>query len=291
MRPTLFEIGGIAFHSYNVILAAAFLTGVWLWFRENDRRARPFNVTPMGALWLFAGVLVGSKVFFQLQYRPLSELHHALYVWEGGLVFYGGLIGGSIAALGYVFYCREDPIAIGDSLMPYVPLFHGVGRLGCFLNGCCWGAPAALPWAITFPPGSLSHAQQLNDGLVAPGEGPLAVHPTQLYAAFGLFTLAGLLFALRRRPLPKGAMLCLYPALYGCFRFGNEFFRADIGRPAAGLTVSQVVSLLLVAGGVAGVLFAWSVFWRRGIGLRAAHAGAVESVPKWPESNNTTEPG
>jgi phosphatidylglycerol:prolipoprotein diacylglycerol transferase len=221
----------------------------------------------MGALLLFLGVLVGSKVFYAIQFNT-SPWWRVFYIWEGGLVFYGGLIGGTTVALAYIFWNRLPLIAVGESVIPYIPVFHGVGRVGCFLNGCCWGRPTDLAWGVVFPQHSMVWRQQLNDGLIeASAAHPLPVHPTQLYSTAGLFCIGAILFWVYSRPHPRGLIFVLYPLLYGMLRFAVEVFRADSARPVAHLTVSQIVSVLLILGAITGALILWALVWRRGAGV------------------------
>lgn len=264
MYPTLFKFGIFEFHSYTVLLAAAFLSGVYLWFRLNAARPEPFDVTPIGALLLFIGVLLGSKVFFYLQFGQ-GPWWRVFFLWEGGLVFYGGLIGGVLAGLAYLVWHRQPIVPIGDSIMPLVPFFHGIGRFGCFLNGCCWGLRSDAPWAVAFPKGSPPFNRQVSEGLLSPAASHAhPVHPTQLYETFALFLIgAVLLVAARFSPGRPGLLMALYPLLYGLVRLVIEAFRGDSARQAAGLTVSQVISVLLICGSVAALALLWSFVWRR----------------------------
>lgn len=259
MRPTLFsfEILGVdfRFHAYTVALAAAFLAGILLAVRANYRRENPYPITPIGGLWIFFPAIFFSKVYWYLQYDP-ANVWRSVFLWEGGLVFYGGLFGGVLGAVLYLRWSRVPVLPLGDIVIPYLPLAHGIARLGCFLNGCCWGLPATVPWAVTYPQNSLVFRRHVEEGLVTQADAlPLPVHPSQLYESATLFGLFFLLRYLSTRPHREGALLLAYPALYGGARFFLEFFRGDVGRGWASLTTSQYVALGLVAVGLAGL--AW----------------------------------
>lgn len=283
MHPVFLEFGGLVFHSYVVMLALAFLIGVHFIFRRNERRAQPFPITPMGALWVFVGVLAGSKIYFVVQYGQWSDLLNVWRIWEGGLVSYGGMIGGAAAAIAYLRWNRAPIGPVGDLVLLYVPLCHAVGRIGCFLNGCCWGEPTALPWGVVYPAHTSIHAYlafhhqiagqvhascaaalaqaAAHSPAVAAGAAsaawlvpkagaafPLPVHPTQLYSSMGLLLIFLILWRWYPRRRFDGAFLVAYPGLYGAMRFIVENFRGDTPVALWGMTSSQALSLGLALG-------------------------------------------
>lgn len=169
----------------------------------------------------------------QLRHQPL-QLAQLL---AGGLVFYGGLIGGLLAVW---WYCRRYKLAlkvVAGLLTPCIPLFHTFGRVGCFLSGCCWGIP--VPWGIAF-----------THSLGAPNHQPLL--PVQLFEAAGnLLLFVGLAVASRRlADANKWKVLPAYVVCYGVMRFVLEFYRGDAGRGVWLLSTSQWIALVLVAGTV-----------------------------------------
>lgn len=275
MRPTLISIGFLEFHSYTVALALAFLAGVLLPIRENYRLEKPYPATPMVGLFVFLGALIGARGYWILQYDTWRHLYRAVYVWQGGLVFYGGLIGGVAGCLVYLRVKRIPLLPAADLALPFVPLAHAIGRIGCFLNGCCWGMPTDMPWGVTFPKSRWGvYAQHLKDGLVkADAPCALPVHPTQLYEMAGLLAIFAIIrYAYKHKsPYRDGSVMVLYPLFYGILRFLVEDFRGDSGRPVFGLTVSQLISLgMIVFAGMLWVLlrlFAWRK--KNGGGLEA----------------------
>jgi phosphatidylglycerol:prolipoprotein diacylglycerol transferase len=251
MKSTLFSIGEMHFHSYTVMFALAFLAGTLLPVRQNFKRENPFPITTMGGVWVFFGALVGSKVYWWIQYGEWADLKWGLFLINGGLVFYGGLIGGVLAAVAYVRWCRAPLGPVADLAIPYVALAHALGRVGCFLNGCCWGAVTALPWGVVYPrTGWNAYHQQLKDGLLQKGaKHALPVHPTQLYEAAGCVVIFFLLRFIYKKNKTTGLIVALYMLFYGMLRFTTEFFRGDSAHPLPGLTASQLVALgLMVAG-------------------------------------------
>jgi phosphatidylglycerol:prolipoprotein diacylglycerol transferase len=268
-------------HTYGLLIAAAFLVGIWLAQREARRRGQdPERIADL-AFWILVAALVGSRVYFILvnwgDYvgpgrflveTPVGRIPRLLAVWEGGLVFYGGFIGAVIAAVWYMRRHGMPFLAHADSMIPSVAFGHFLGRLGCFAAGCCWGAVAHddLPWAARFPPGSLAH--QTFSGrsdpwqFLAPGgEATLPLHPTQLYESFGelgLFLVLVLLVRPRKRF--HGQVLASWLLMYAVLRTVVEVFRGDVERGVfAGLGAGQWTSFFIFAAG----LLVW-VLGRRG---------------------------
>jgi phosphatidylglycerol:prolipoprotein diacylglycerol transferase len=195
-------------------------------------------------LYIILAAVAGSRLLY-VATRPDYFLAHPLEVvmiWKGGLVFYGGFLGAALAALLYV---RRQGLPLGkcaDIAALALPLGHCLGRIGCFMAGCCYGKPSDLPWAVTF-----SHPEAL-----APLGIPL--HPTQLYHAFGnLIIFLSLLF-LRRHKRFDSQLFWLYLIFYGMIRSLLEVFRGD-DRGAVLLdlfSLSQVlgVTIAVVSAGV-----------------------------------------
>ncbi len=264
MRPVLISLGFLQFHSYTVMMAIAFLTGVLLSVRENYKRSDPYPVTPVGGVWVYFGALIGARLYYILQYEGWREAYRAVFFWEGGLVFYGGLFGGFLAAVLYVRAKGVPVLPMADIVMSYVPLSHAIARVGCFLNGCCWGLPTTLPWGVRFPKSPWgAYGQQVEQGLInAGGAHSLPVHPTQLYCSLGLLAIFFVMRWAYKHKRHDGAVTLLYPLLYGALRFVVEIFRGDSARPLWGMTVSQMVALLLIVGAGAGFLVLSRTRWR-----------------------------
>lgn len=276
MYPTLLEIGPLEFHAYTVGLALAFLVGVLGAVRENYKLDKPYPVTPAGGVWIFFGALLGAKIYWYLQYgltwtdnegNPYLW-YRVFFIWEGGMVYYGGLIGGVIGALAYFKYVGASVLGMGDVGMPFLPLGHSIARLGCFLNGCCWGYHTDGPTGVVFPRYSLAWKRQVEEGLITrSAEHPLPVHPTQLYESLGLFGIFLVMrFAYKHKKF-DGSIIFLYPLLYGILRFTTEAFRGDSVRSIMGMTVSQTIGLGLFMGAALFYLIMYQTKWRRGTAL------------------------
>jgi len=255
MRPILFLLpgSGLRVHSYGVMIflacAAAMMTAVW---RARREKVDPNAVYEL-ATWLFLGGVIGARVFYFIQH---PEAFHGpsdlLRTWQGGNVFYGCILGGVTGSILY-WYQRPFPFwRMADAVAPAVAIGAAVGRIGCFLNGCCHGATCGLPWAVRFPSGSHAWARQVNDRLISPeANWSLPVHPTQLYSALAGLLVAGLLLLYARRDRRPGQLMGVLMVAYAVTRWPIEALRSDEPVVFAGMTWSQNISVALIAGGLA----------------------------------------
>jgi phosphatidylglycerol:prolipoprotein diacylglycerol transferase len=255
MRPILFVIPGaeIPVHSYGLMIfvacAAALGMGIWGARRQKVEENSVYEL----ATWLFLGGVIGARALYVAFH--LDAIHAPVDIlrsWRGGNVFYGCILGGFS---GSMLYWLRRPFrfwAMADVAAPSVAIGAALGRIGCFLNGCCDGALCSLPWAVRFPAGSHAWARQINAGLIAP-ESPwsLPVHPTQLYAVLAGFLVLGFLIAYYPRQRRQGEIMALLMILYPLTRWPIEALRGDEPALFLGMTLSQNISLGLFIGGVA----------------------------------------
>jgi phosphatidylglycerol:prolipoprotein diacylglycerol transferase len=256
---------GIPVFGYGSMMFVGFAGGTLLAVRHAKRVGMDPNVIWDLMMWLLIPGLLGARLFYVVQYSDrifrdasgIQYLYRLFAVSDGGLVFYGSVIGGAIG--GYLF-CRSRQIRVlqlGDVVAPSLLLGVGFGRIGCFLYGCCYGGACTLPWAVRFPPDSLTYQAQLDAGIIQ--EGALSttpLHPTQIYSSLLGFLLAGILvLAFRKRPF-EGFVLGLMLTLYPINRFMLEWIRNDEqGQLGTGLTISQLISIALFTTGVS--LLVW----------------------------------
>jgi phosphatidylglycerol:prolipoprotein diacylglycerol transferase len=254
MHPVLFKIpvlGGIAIHSYGLMMALGVLAAV-LWVRSQaSRQGLPAKRMVDLAFLLVLAAVVGSRlVFILVEWRYyLADPMAVFRVWEGGLVFYGGLI--ACTALAWI-YLKKHALPfwkVADLFMPGVALGHAIGRVGCFLAGCCHGLqcdPAAW-YAVVFPGGV---------GSIAPPG--VALYPTQLIEAAAEFLLFLFLAWKSRKKAFDGQILLLYLIVYSLLRVLIEFLRGDMERGfvlSHHLSTSQFISLVLLVGAVFVLIF------------------------------------
>ena len=242
MHPVLFQIGPITVHAYGALYALGILAATalseYLFMKDGGEAG---VITDL-ALPVVTGVIIGARALFifverEYYFRNPAEI---LMIWKGGLVFYGGLMGGVLAFIIMTRLKKMELWRLADTIAPGIALGHGIGRIGCFLAGSCYGRPTDVAWAVTYSdPTSLA-----GDILGIP------VHPTQLYSAAFLLLLSGILIFVGSRSSFRGQVIASYGILYGTFRFFIEFFRGDPrgSFDLAGFTLStsQVVSLVLV---------------------------------------------
>ncbi|WZO97014.1 prolipoprotein diacylglyceryl transferase [Isosphaeraceae bacterium EP7] len=255
MWQVLFQIPGtpIKIYGYGLMLFLAFLGSMRIAAWRAKRENLDVDVVYDLALWLFIGGLAGARAFYVWQYwgtRIRSPLE-IFMIWQGGIVFYGSIMGGAAAFFLYWFLRRFPLRPMLDVVAPALAIGIALGRMGCFLNGCCYGDACDLPIGVTFPAGTGPWESQVARGLLSPTAlRSLPVHPTQIYAAVdGLFLLLILnaYFPLRRR---DGEVMGVLMILYPISRFLVEHLRNDEGVFFMGMTISQLVSVGLLAGAV-----------------------------------------
>jgi phosphatidylglycerol---prolipoprotein diacylglyceryl transferase len=245
MRQVLFTLpilGGVKIFGYGLMLFFAFLGSMNLaaW-RARREKLDPEVIYDL-ALWVFVGGLVGARLFYVIQYWGvrIHSVWDVFKVWEGGIVLYGSIMGGAAA---FFLYRALRPFPLRpmlDVIAPSLALGIALGRLGCFLNGCCYGAPTSLPWACQF------HDPPVTGPLTPPS------HPTQIDASLASLVIFGLLMGVFRRQRVTGQVLWSYLLLYAVYRFAIEFLRKGATAEVMGalLTGAQWASVTtaLVAG-------------------------------------------
>ncbi len=246
MKRELFSIGGFHLHSYGLMLCISFLLSVLImnrWLKRNFIDA--YAVFDMVVAALVGGIM-GARIFYIL--GNLDEFKgrwlDILKFWNvEGLVFYGGLLLGAVMVIAVIRW-KGIPLAlVADGAALCIALGIAVTRIGCFLNGCCFGKPSGMPWAVTFP-----LRTQMEMGMPA---NPL--HPTQLYESLLDLALFILLLVLAPRLKYRGQLFLVFLAGYGIIRFFLEFFRYHQSPHAA--PAFQALSLLMAAAAGTAILF------------------------------------
>lgn len=277
MRPVIFSIplpwgGSLPLHGYGLMIVLGFFLLSWVATRESRRRGLPDFAYDLGLVMLFSGVLGGRLFYYLENYRAQyagESLLEFFKIWKGGLVFYGGAIGGIAGGWLYIRHRRWPLADCMDVMAMVAPVGMAFGRIGCYLNGCCYGGLAGegCPLGVRFPMGSPAAQAHHADGWIFTlGQGPsLAVHPVQLYQAAHDLLLAGLLLWYLRRGgtgqgvspgparAPRGIGMPLLFLLYGIGRFTLEGLRGDNPLTFSGLTISQNISIGLGVGALLAV--------------------------------------
>jgi phosphatidylglycerol---prolipoprotein diacylglyceryl transferase len=239
VHPILLDAGPVTIYSYGVLLAAAYLLGLWLGVRRARAAGLDGNKVLDLGIWVIIAALVGAKgLLFIVDFEHFtSSWQEFTTLLRSGGVFYGGLIAAIFVCIWQLKKHRLHLWTSGDLFAPGIALGYMVGRLGCLLAGCCYGKPTDVPWAITF-----------TNPLAANVGTPLGVHlhPTQLYEAGAELLILGFLLTIERRGRAfAGRTFWLYMLLYAISRFIIEFYRGDPRGMVLGVSTSQFISLIL----------------------------------------------
>ena len=250
--PLLIHIGRFTVTGYGVMMMLSFLVAGWIYARELRRLGLDAAIAWDTVVIAVVGGLAGSKLYFAISVGRLSAAFS-----RGGLVWYGGLAGGTAAVLAYM-WLRKLPIrTLLDAVSPSLMVGYMLGRVGCFMVNDDYGLPSRLPWAVAFPQGSPPStaavlSQQFHATIPA-GVRPeqvLAVHPTQLYEIALSFVVFGLLWRWREHRHAAGWLFAAYLVLSSLERIVVEVFRAKDDRVLGPVTVAQLLSAGLVAVGL-----------------------------------------
>lgn len=248
MYPTLFKLGPLVIHSYGFMVALGFLAAIIISLSLAKRAGVALETIFDLAIWAILAGILGARLFYVLgQWQVYRHnLVEIFMVQRGGLVVLGGIVFGLLAIAGY---CRQKKLSflkVMDVISPGSLLGLAIGRLGCFLNGCCFGLPTKLPWGLVFPSGSLAHGYFATEHL----------HPTQLYSVLALLLAFVLLLRLYKRKAYAGFVFFWALILYALYRFSVEFLRYS---PIhwLNLTPSQWLVLVFFVVGF------WGLFTRR----------------------------
>ena len=150
MRPTLFEVFGLEVKSYGFMMVVGFALGIWRALAASKKRGiQPERVYDIALVALVGGVFGARLVFIAL--NPQTESWREFFaVWQGGLSFHGGLVFAMLAGYVYTRFARLGFWQCADLVAPSVAIGYACTRIGCFINGCCYGCPTDLPWAVRF---------------------------------------------------------------------------------------------------------------------------------------------
>jgi phosphatidylglycerol:prolipoprotein diacylglycerol transferase len=234
-------LGPLTVHWYGILVAIGFLAGLW----TAARRARFAGISPEVIYdfgpWLIVGGILGGRILYVISYwneQFAGDFKEIFMIQHGGLVFYGGLIGAVITGIAYLYFKKLPVWKIADIMAPSVALGSAFGRIGCLMNGCCYGRACSLPWAITFPPDHETHG--------------LPVHPTEIYDSALNFAFYFFLAWLFRRRKFDGQIFAIYLIGYAILRSFVEYFRGDYPVHYLGgvATPAQLISLGVVTGGL-----------------------------------------
>ena len=259
--PFIIHAGPLEITGYGLMLMVAFLMGGWL----IARQLRENKLKEDYAADIVAAAVIGGIIGAKLWYVALTRDPGALFS-RGGLVWYGGFIGGALAVILNSWRLGVPLRWTMQLAAPALAAAYGLGRVGCFLVNDDYGRPSNLPWAVKFPeglpPSTAGNMHHLFGVPVPAGIDPstvLAVHPTQLYEVAAMLIAFAVLWSLRRKGQPIGWLFGLYLVFAGIERFLVEIVRAKDDRFLGPFTLAQLTSVIVLAAGV------WLlILWRRG---------------------------
>jgi len=241
MYPRITVTDTIFIPTYSLFVTSAIIIAVVIAYFECKRYGLPLLLFPAAAFWAVMGGIIGAKAFDILFYQWTPFLLNPIKILArgGGWMYYGAEVGGVAGLIMYVRSQHYDilrPLDIGGMVLP---LAHAIGRMGCFLSGCCYGIPTNSWIGIKFPNG------------VCP------VHPAQLYESIPLFIAFIVFWIFRKRFVIPGTLYGTYAVFYGSMRFLIEFYRDDAYTfGALQLSPSQYISLAVVSAGILLLLYA-----------------------------------
>ncbi len=265
MWPTLFRYGSFEITTFGLMMFLAFVVGGWVLTRQFRRYGMPEDEATNVLLAAALGGIVGAKIYYAILFEDLG-----LLFTRAGLVWYGGLIGGTLAASWVIRRKRLPFFTVGDAVAPGLAIGYCLGRIGCFLVGDDYGRPTESFVGIAFPKGAPpTTARSLREFGVAvdpllPDDTILRVHPTQLYEAGAALLMFFILMSASKRPHVAGRVFGLFLILMGIERFLVEIVRAKDDRFLGPFTIAQLISVVLVAVG------AWLAARRTGAQVEAA---------------------
>jgi len=200
--PDILHWGVLHIRSYGLLLAIAFLLGTWLSLREARRLGLDEDRLVTVILVVLVSSVMGARALYVLEHVQefRREWGSVLAVWQGGLTLYGGVVAGTVAGLLTARQLSMPMWTVADALTPALALGTVIGRIGCFLNGCCYGTPTQLPWGVVFPPDSFAGLEFGN----------ATVHPSQLYFALAGLVLFAVVWLLRGRLRVPGTLFWVF---------------------------------------------------------------------------------
>lgn len=248
MHPFI-HVFGLKIPSYGLMMAIAFITAILIsYIRAKKAGKNPDTILDLAIAAIILGLGSAYLLYIFVTY-PLSEIWNSIksgsfaVFKDGGLVFYGGVIGGALAVIGYLKLIKKERVwDYAAIIVPTIPLAHALGRVGCFLAGCCYGKCVETPISVIY------------ENPIGGAPVGVPVFPIQLVEAACNIVVFLILMLYVGKKLKRGSVLFLYMILYGIERFVLEYFRYDEIRGIfLGLSTSQWISIAMVIIGVIGM--------------------------------------
>lgn len=246
MHPVIFHIFNFPIHSYGLMLALSFLFGIWFAsVRAKKSGLEPAVISDVG-FYLILSSIIGARLYYVIlhfeEFRgdlwSIVNPFHGGNLGIGGLVMYGGFIGALLASIVYFKIKKLPFLPYADAVAPSIGFGIFLTRIGCFLNGCCFGAPTHSSWGITFPAGSPAGYYQHECHAAA-------LYPSQLIESAGGLLIAIIVLVVGRKKTVAGVQFYLVGILYSLLRFGVDFTRFYSPQERLGsLSHNQIVCIV-----------------------------------------------
>ncbi|MBU0758810.1 MAG: prolipoprotein diacylglyceryl transferase [Candidatus Omnitrophica bacterium] len=220
MHPIVAELGPFRIYSYGIMVAIAFIIGIYLAKKEALRKGLAPEVIYDLVFFLAIGSLIGARIYYLAFFNPRSFIEAPLAIfkiWEGGLAIHGAILGGLAACILFARVRHLSFWTLSDIVAPPLMLGQAIGRIGCFLNGCCFGIPTGSFLGVRFPADSLSDIAY----------GGAKVHPAQIYESLADLSAFFILWAIRKRIRFGGGVFLLYLMMYSLIRLVLSGLRGD----------------------------------------------------------------
>jgi phosphatidylglycerol:prolipoprotein diacylglycerol transferase len=267
MYPIFFQLGPLTLHAFGLMMALGFVAALAVMRRLSRRGFGGLDDDQLARLivWIMAGGIVGARLAYVAEHWSSEFAANPgaiIRIDQGGLMFYGGVLGAILAIGGYARRGGRPLLDLLDLCAVGLPLGHAFGRLGCFLNGCCYGHVCRGAFGVGYPAGSLAWREQVAAGLLpAAAASSLPVVPTQLIELAANLAIFGFLLRLARRHPSRGRVTSAYLLLYAVVRFATEILRGDPRLTQGGLSIGQWISILIFAIGLG---LAGTLRWGKG---------------------------
>jgi len=234
MFPRILSIGPVSVYSYGVMVFLAIIAGFAV-LRITVGSAIPRKKIEDVVFFVILWGLIGARVFYFVFWDRQGFLHNPLvffYVWQGGLAVYGGALGSCLALFFYSKKLRIPFLKLLDFFSPAFALGQAIGRIGCFLAGCCYGKPTDFFPGVKF----------MNPLTLAPPG--VRIHPAQIYESALDFIL--FIFLFRMKKAKAGGVFVYYVLGYSGIRFLLEFLRGDTIEGVLGFTAMQSIAIIFI---------------------------------------------
>ncbi len=250
MYPIIAKFGPITIYSYGLMVALAYLLGLYVARYEAIRKGIKLDLLYDLAFYLVIGSLIGARLYYIALFDGASFVKNPISIfkiWEGGLAIHGAIIGGILTGILFTRLRKVSFWKLADLIAPSIILGQAVGRIGCFLNGCCFGVPTQSIFGVRFPEENSAHIAYQD----------LALHPTQLYEfilnLIGFFAL----WSMRKKMKREGNLFLLYLMIYSFIRVLVSSLRGDsLYIWGTDLKIAQVISTVIF-------IIALSIFIKR----------------------------